>query len=152
MSVCHRVVQAASARIGDRCRFDDSPSVTVKDMVCRTPDGRLLFNRLSFTVEPGNSLLIMGPSGSGKSSLLRILAGLWPVDVGSIGRPAVVGRDGIFFVPQRPYIPQGNLRTQILYPHTIEMHPNEDSTLKVCVESALNCVSLYVIIWLARLL
>ena len=32
------------------------------------------------------------------------------------GRPGKIGRGGIFFVPQRPYIPQGSLRVQLLYP------------------------------------
>lgn len=39
---------------------------------------------LSFSVEVGDSLLIMGPSGCGKSSLLRVMAGLWTQGSGSI--------------------------------------------------------------------
>jgi energy-coupling factor transporter ATP-binding protein EcfA2 len=85
-------------------------------------------------------MLIMGPSGSGKSSLLRIIAGLWPVDDGIVYRPLKIGRDGLFFVPQRPYITQGSLRTQILYPDTVEMQSCNDDTLKVkCDERVCRC-------------
>lgn len=133
-------LQAASLRLADRCKFVDSGTVGVQGMLCRTPDGRLLFDRLSFTVPYGVSMLIMGPSGSGKSSLLRIIAGLWPVDEGSIHRPNAVGKGGIFFVPQRPYIPQGSLRIQVLYPHTLEQQAVPDVDLKVCVSSHVICV------------
>ena len=83
-----------------------------------TPDGQPLVRNLSVTVSPGKSLIIMGPSGCGKSSLLRVLGGLWPFPDGTLRRPAKVGRDGMFFVPQSPYIVRGTLRDQILYPHT----------------------------------
>ena len=58
----------------------------VTGLCCRTPDGGVLFNDMTFTVQRGQRLLVMGPSGVGKSSLLRIIAGLWPVDDGIIYR------------------------------------------------------------------
>ena len=136
--------QAASLRLASKCKFVDSTDVSMRGICCRTPDGRLLFDKLTFTVPHGLSTLVMGPSGSGKSSLLRILAGLWPVDDGSIHRPACVGKDGIFFVPQRPYIPQGPLRLQVLYPHTEESQSCSDSDLRVSANSPGLCTSLRV--------
>src|SRR5262245_34477312 len=45
------------------------------DLAC-IRGGREVFSGLSFTVGPGEALLISGPNGAGKSSLLRLIAGL----------------------------------------------------------------------------
>jgi putative ATP-binding cassette transporter len=81
-----------------------------------TPNGEhLLVHELSLAVEPAQGLLIVGASGVGKSSLLRVVAGLWSTGSGRIVRPA--GAEMVF-LPQHPYLPLGDLRTQLLYPGT----------------------------------
>ena len=78
------------------------------------PPSRTLLRHLSLVVEPGEGLLIVGPSGSGKSALLRTITGLWPSGGGRILRPAP---QHMLFLPQQPYMLQGgSLRSQLLYP------------------------------------
>jgi putative ATP-binding cassette transporter len=73
-----------------------------------------LVRDLSIAVEQGQSLLIVGASGGGKSSLLRAIAGLWRRGHGTIGRPSL---EQMLFLPQRPYMILGTLREQLLYPN-----------------------------------
>ena len=46
--------------------------------------GRMLFERLSFALGPGDAALVTGPNGTGKSSLIRIAAGLLPAAAGRV--------------------------------------------------------------------
>ncbi len=83
---------------------------------------RILVEDLSAEVNPHNNLLIMGASGSGKSSLLRAIAGLWNSGQGTIYRPEL---QDMLFLPQRPYMILGTLREQLLYP-TPDNEVNDD--------------------------
>lgn len=75
----------------------------------------LLSSPLNFTLPAGAHTLITGPNGAGKSAIARLLAGLWPTYRGLVSRPRRPG--GIMFLPQRPYLPIGTLRDQVIYPH-----------------------------------
>lgn len=86
--------------------------VALEDLTVRTPDGRLLADALSFALCPGDAMLIRGPSGVGKTTLLRTVAGIWPYCTGQIVRPDA----RVIFLSQRPYMPQGSLREALYYP------------------------------------
>ena len=92
------------------------PALRLSRLTVRTPNGEhLLVENVSLTVQAGEGLLIAGPSGAGKSSLLRAMAGLWNTGSGEVIRPG--GLD-MMFLPQQPYLPLGNLRSQLTYPQT----------------------------------
>jgi len=91
--------------------------IRVENVSIVSPDGKLLVEDLTFEVKLHQNVMVTGPNGSGKSSLFRILGELWPLYNGTIVKPEP---QKILFVPQKPYLVQGTLRDQIIYPHTAE--------------------------------
>lgn len=76
-------------------------------------DGRIVIADTDISIGPGERVLLGGDSGTGKSTLIRAIAGLWPWGHGRILLP----KDAkIAFVPQRPYLPLGRLRDALAYP------------------------------------
>ncbi|XP_019374378.1 PREDICTED: ATP-binding cassette sub-family D member 4 isoform X2 [Gavialis gangeticus] len=78
--------------------------------------GRLLIKDLNLRISQGNNLLIVGNTGTGKTSLLRVLSGLWESTQGSVSMLTCFGPHGVVFLPQRPFFTDGTLREQVIYP------------------------------------
>jgi putative ATP-binding cassette transporter len=87
-------------------------SVSVEDLDLDLPDGTALLRGVSCQPPKGSALLISGPTGTGKSTLLRAIAGIWPFGRGNIR----IGEGQMLLVPQRPYLPQGTLANALTYP------------------------------------
>jgi putative ATP-binding cassette transporter len=95
----------------DWCQGGDS--LAVSHLTILLPDGRPLLSDVSLRIQAGQHVLIRGVSGSGKSTFLRAISGIWPYVEGAIHMPA---KDSIMFIPQKPYLPLGSLRQVLLYP------------------------------------
>jgi putative ATP-binding cassette transporter len=97
----------------------EDPCVGFEHLTVLTPGGdKTLIRDLSADAGALEPLLIQGPSGAGKTSLIRALAGIWREGSGTVSRPAL---SLVMFLPQRPYLILGSLRDQLTYPRAMRV-------------------------------
>ena len=102
-----------SAKLHSGVQLSEADDAALCDVDIFLPDGTALVKDCSLDMKDKHSLLIMGPSGIGKSTILRTMAGIWPYAKGSAVLPPASQR---LFLPQKPYLPLGSLRRSIFYP------------------------------------
>jgi putative ATP-binding cassette transporter len=100
-----------------RGETEGSAMLSLNDLSVTLDDGTAVVGETEVVIEPGERLLVAGESGTGKSTLVRALAGLWPWGGGSVNfHPD----RRLFMLPQKPYVPSGTLRRAIAYPGAAE--------------------------------
>ncbi len=106
-------VRAEAAVEGVRRGPGTDGELSLDHVDLQLPGGRPLVEGVSLDFRPGDTALISGPTGAGKSTLFRAIAGIWPFGRGEIRLP----RDSrVLFLPQKPYLPIGTLREVVSYP------------------------------------
>lgn len=103
-------------------------TLSFSDVLVRTPDGNTLLEQKQFAFRNAEITMIQGRSGVGKSTLFRVLAGLWPYVSGKITMPAP--EKDVHIVTQRVYFPmRASLYEVILYPD-LEVTPERKTRIQ----------------------
>jgi putative ATP-binding cassette transporter len=92
-------------------------ALRLKDLSVTLDDGTAVLDDTDIAIKPGERVLIAGESGTGKSTLVRAIAGLWPWGGGTV---EIKKGAKLMLLPQRPYIPIGTLRRAATYPDAAE--------------------------------
>lgn len=105
----------------------------IKNLDVNLPTGKLQISAKDIVIKHGDKVLIKGKTGAGKTTLFRVLSGLWPFGKGAVSTPE--GKK-VMVLPQRPYFPFGTLADAICYPDPSSEYSRSD------IEKALRDVDL----------
>ena len=124
---------ATQSAAQDRLSVEEGSSndLVLEGVSLSLPNGRVVVDDAHITIAAGERVLLGGESGTGKSTLIRAVAGLWPWGTGTVRLPA---GGTVEFVPQRPYMPTGTLRDALAYPKPAAELDDDTarSILKLC--------------------
>ncbi|MDD6189532.1 MAG: ABC transporter ATP-binding protein/permease [Clostridiales bacterium] len=102
---------------------NDKGEIEVKDLDVYLPTGHLQISAKDLVITQGEKILIKGRSGAGKTTLFRVLAGIWPYADGNISLPA---DKKVIVLPQKPYFPIGTLIEAVSYPMPAGTYTREE--------------------------
>jgi len=95
----------------------DGEELRLTGLAVRRDDGTTVIDEADGVIRRSERVMVAGESGTGKSTLIRAIAGLWPWGRGEIALPKGWR---IVFLPQSPYLPLGTLRGCLAYPAPAE--------------------------------
>jgi putative ATP-binding cassette transporter len=91
----------------------EDAALRLTDLSVTLEDGTEVVKDAEVAIAPGERVLVAGESGTGKSTLVRAIAGLWPWGKGNV---EVASGAKLLLMPQRAYVPVGTLRRAATYP------------------------------------
>ncbi len=109
----------------------EGSGLRLQNLSVELDDGTVVVKDADVLIQPGERVLMVGESGTGKTTLTRAIAGLWPWGQGNIAVPSGAK---MLLMPQRPYIPLGSLRRAATYPLSPSDAP--DSVLREVMATA----------------
>ncbi|CAH0533203.1 Inner membrane ABC transporter ATP-binding protein YddA [Vibrio stylophorae] len=121
MEACERQQQAKQSEPAKQDQKTQSAQPTTalawQGLSVQRPNGQPLLHDVHLALAKGEAVMVRGPSGLGKSTLLRTLAGVWPFYEGDYQQ----SQPGVLLLPQKPYLPQSSVRECLSYPHLAEL-------------------------------
>lgn len=100
-----------------RGETENDAMLSLNDLSVTLDNGTAVVGEAEVIIEAGERVLVAGESGTGKSTLVRAIAGLWPWGGGSV---SFHPDRRLFMLPQKPYVPSGTLRRAAAYPAAAE--------------------------------
>jgi putative ATP-binding cassette transporter len=91
----------------------DDAALRLTDLSVTLEDGTEVVKDAEVAIARGERVLVAGESGTGKSTLVRAISGLWPWGKGNV---EVASGAKLLLMPQRAYVPAGTLRRAATYP------------------------------------
>jgi putative ATP-binding cassette transporter len=106
-----------------RTNEGEGAAIRLRNLSVTLDDGTAVLDDTDIKIVPGERVLVAGESGTGKSTLVRAIAGLWPWGDGHI---EIQRGAKLMLLPQRPYVPIGTLRRAATYPDAAESRSREE--------------------------
>ncbi|MET0531459.1 MAG: ATP-binding cassette domain-containing protein, partial [Microvirga sp.] len=111
-----RAEKVGAGRI-DRSEEGEGSALQLNGVSVTLDDGTAVVGETEVAIDAGERVLVVGESGTGTSTLIRAIAGLWPWGEGQV----LIRRGAkLFFMPQRAYVPIGTLKRAVAYPRSAE--------------------------------
>ena len=101
----------------------DEDQIVIKHLDVELPTGKLQISANDVTIKHGEKVLIKGRTGAGKTTVFRVLSGIWPFGEGEVVLPK--GKK-VIVLPQKPYFPIGTLADAITYPEPSGTYSREE--------------------------